>query len=87
MAVDKDRTGSIDTGELFRILEGGNYSFSEADVNQFVAAFRHEGTGGFQYAEFCIMLEGRQPFEVPPTPVVFVSTVSTPSKTQCVPNQ
>lgn len=62
LSLDPDGSGCIDTAEVQQLLRGQNFSYSDEDINLFVASFPHEKEGGFSYVEFCKMVEGQQPF-------------------------
>eukprot|EP00750_Incisomonas_marina_P006842 INCI14728.1.p3 GENE.INCI14728.1~~INCI14728.1.p3 ORF type:complete len:271 (+),score=76.58 INCI14728.1:534-1346(+) len=62
ISLDPDRSGSIDTAEVQKLLRGQNFGYSDEDINLFVASYPHTKDGGFSYVEFCRMVEGQQPF-------------------------
>lgn len=64
LALDPDRSGYIDTKEVQELLKSRwCTTFSDQDVNIFVASYQHNSDGGFSYVEFCKMVDGQQPFK------------------------
>ena len=48
--------------EVQELLKGQNFNYREEDINLFVASYAHSKEGGFNYVEFCKMVEGQKPF-------------------------
>ena len=59
LALDVNKSGSISCDELGPLLQNSNLSWlTDDDISLFVASYKHEGSGGFKYHEFCNMISG-----------------------------